>query len=38
MKPLHSITIVGVGLIGGSIGLAARSRGVARHVVGLGSR
>ncbi len=38
MKPLKSITIVGVGLIGGSIGLAARSRGVARRVVGLGSR
>jgi cyclohexadieny/prephenate dehydrogenase len=29
------ITIVGVGLIGGSIGLAARSRGVAGRVVGV---
>lgn len=30
------LTIVGVGLIGGSIGLAARRRGVARRVRGLG--
>jgi prephenate dehydrogenase len=30
------ITIVGVGLIGGSVGLAAKARGVARHVVGVG--
>jgi len=30
------ITIVGVGLIGGSIGLAAKRRGVARRVRGLG--
>lgn len=35
---LNSLTIVGVGLIGGSIGLAARARGVAREVVGIGSR
>jgi prephenate dehydrogenase len=28
------ITIVGVGLIGGSVGLAAKARGVARRVVG----
>ncbi|MDB5308303.1 MAG: prephenate dehydrogenase/arogenate dehydrogenase family protein [Gemmataceae bacterium] len=30
------ITIVGVGLIGSSIGLAAKARGVAGHVVGVG--
>jgi prephenate dehydrogenase len=29
------ITIIGVGLIGGSVGLAAKSRGVARRVVGV---
>lgn len=29
------ITIVGVGLIGGSVGLAAKARGVARRVVGV---
>src|SRR5262245_7204037 len=32
----ETITIVGVGLIGGSIGLAARQRGVASQVLGLG--
>ncbi|MBX9583585.1 MAG: prephenate dehydrogenase/arogenate dehydrogenase family protein [Gemmataceae bacterium] len=30
------ITIVGVGLIGGSVGLTAKARGVARRVVGVG--
>ncbi|MBX9623187.1 MAG: prephenate dehydrogenase/arogenate dehydrogenase family protein [Gemmataceae bacterium] len=30
------ITIVGVGLIGGSVGLAAKARGVAKRVVGIG--
>lgn len=30
------ITIVGVGLIGGSVGLAARTRGLVRQVVGVG--
>jgi prephenate dehydrogenase len=33
---LNVLTIVGVGLIGGSIGLAARRRGLARHVRGVG--
>jgi prephenate dehydrogenase len=33
---IETLTIVGVGLIGGSIGLAARRRGLARHVVGVG--
>lgn len=31
-----TLTIVGVGLIGGSIGLAAKKRGLARRVVGVG--
>ncbi|HVK16315.1 MAG TPA: prephenate dehydrogenase/arogenate dehydrogenase family protein [Fimbriiglobus sp.] len=33
---LDTLTIVGVGLIGGSVGLAAKARGVARRVVGVG--
>lgn len=33
---MEQLTIVGVGLIGGSIGLAAKRSGVARHVVGVG--
>lgn len=33
---LNVLTIVGVGLIGGSIGLAARRRGLARHIRGVG--
>lgn len=32
------VAIVGVGLIGGSIGLALRERNLARHVVGIGRR
>jgi cyclohexadieny/prephenate dehydrogenase len=32
----ETVTIVGVGLIGGSIGLAARRRGAARQVIGVG--
>ena len=35
---LNLLTIVGVGLIGGSIGLAAKRRGLARRVRGLGHR
>jgi prephenate dehydrogenase len=38
VKTWNFLTIVGVGLIGGSVGLAARARGVARNVVGAGSR
>jgi prephenate dehydrogenase len=34
--PFDQITIVGVGLIGGSVGLAAKARGVAKRVVGVG--
>ena len=33
---MDQLTIVGVGLIGGSVGLAAKARGVARRVVGVG--
>jgi prephenate dehydrogenase len=35
---VHTLTIVGVGLIGGSIGLAAKRRGLAHVVVGTGRR
>src|SRR5205085_2898596 len=35
---LNVLTIVGVGLIGGSIGLAARKRGIARRIRGVGRR
>jgi prephenate dehydrogenase len=33
---IDTLTIIGVGLIGGSIGLAARRRGLATHVIGAG--
>ena len=32
----ENAAIVGVGLIGGSIGLAARRRGIVRRVIGVG--
>ncbi len=38
MQPWKSVAIVGVGLIGGSIGLAVRERKLAREVVGIGRR
>jgi prephenate dehydrogenase len=38
MKPLRTVAIVGVGLIGGSIGMALRQRGLAENVVGIGRR
>jgi prephenate dehydrogenase len=38
MKHWDTVTIVGVGLIGGSIGLALRQRRLARRVVGVGRR
>jgi prephenate dehydrogenase len=38
MKPLNRVAIVGVGLIGGSIGLAVRRAGLAREIVGVGRR
>ena len=33
---IDSLAIVGVGLIGGSIGLAAKARAATRHVIGIG--
>ena len=36
MKQLDTVAIIGVGLIGGSIGLALRQRALARTVVGIG--
>lgn len=38
MKTWDTVAIVGVGLIGGSIGLALQQRGLARQVVGIGRR
>ncbi len=38
MSRWGTVAIVGVGLIGGSIGLALRRRKLARHVVGIGRR
>lgn len=38
MKPLRSVAIVGVGLIGGSIGMALRKRNLAQTVIGIGRR
>lgn len=36
MKKINKITIIGVGLIGGSIGLAIKAKRLARKVVGVG--
>ncbi len=36
MERLGTVAIIGVGLIGGSIGLTLRSRGQARRVIGIG--
>jgi prephenate dehydrogenase len=38
MTPWNQVTIVGVGLVGGSLGLALKRSGLARHVVGVGHR
>lgn len=38
MKRFDQVTIVGLGLIGGSLGLALRRRGIARRVVGVARR
>jgi len=38
MPPFQNIAIVGVGLIGGSIGLALRKHGLAAEVIGIGRR
>jgi prephenate dehydrogenase len=36
--PFERIAILGVGLLGGSLGLAIKARGLAKHVVGYGHR
>ncbi len=36
MIPFDRIAIIGVGLLGGSLALACRERGLARHIVGYG--
>jgi prephenate dehydrogenase len=38
MQQRETVAILGVGLIGGSIGLAMRRRGLARRVIGIGRR
>jgi prephenate dehydrogenase len=38
MKSYRCVVIIGVGLVGGSIGLALRKRGIATKVIGVGSR
>jgi prephenate dehydrogenase len=38
MRAWDTVAIVGVGLVGGSIGLAFRERALAQHVVGIGRR
>lgn len=38
MPSYERIAVLGVGLIGGSIGLAARERGIAQEIVGIGRR
>ncbi|MGL4419216.1 MAG: prephenate dehydrogenase, partial [Gemmataceae bacterium] len=32
---MDTLAIVGVGLMGGSIGIAAKTRGIARHIIGV---
>jgi prephenate dehydrogenase len=36
LERLGTVAIIGVGLIGGSVGLALRARGLARRVIGIG--
>ena len=38
MQRWNTVAVVGVGLIGGSIGLALRKRGLATNVIGVGRR
>jgi prephenate dehydrogenase len=38
MQQRETVAIIGVGLIGGSVGLALRRRGLARRVIGIGRR
>lgn len=36
--PIHTLAIVGVGLIGGSVGLAVKKRKLARRIIGIGRK
>jgi prephenate dehydrogenase len=36
LKPIARLVVIGVGLIGGSVALALRNRGLVEHVVGIG--
>jgi prephenate dehydrogenase len=36
MVKFHSVAIIGVGLIGGSLALSARQKGIFNHIVGIG--
>ncbi|MBE3069668.1 MAG: NAD(P)-binding domain-containing protein, partial [Planctomycetes bacterium] len=38
MMPWNQVTIIGTGLIGGSLGMALKRRGLAGRVVGVGHR
>src|SRR3989338_8016671 len=38
MKLFNKVAIVGVGLIGGSLGLAIKNKGIANKVIGIGHR
>ena len=38
MKLFNKVAIVGVGLIGGSLGLAMRNKGIAKEIIGIGHR
>jgi prephenate dehydrogenase len=33
-RPFERLAVIGLGLLGGSLGLAARARGLVGHVVG----
>lgn len=35
MKPFHTLTVIGIGLLGGSVGLAAKRRGLVDRVIGV---
>ncbi len=38
MKKLNKVTIIGVGLIGGSLGLALKEKRIAKKIIGTGRR
>ena len=37
LKKINEITIIGPGLIGSSLGLALKKRGISKKIVGIGS-